>query len=431
MNPSPMFRSGKRWQRIIPVALVMYTIAYIDRTNISLALPSMSADLHMGPAQAGSAAGVFFWGYLLLQIPGGYLAERWSAKRVVSILLVFWGVCATATGLVATAQEFWVMRLLLGVAEGGVFPAAIILLAHWFPPAERARANAYWMLCQPAALCLASPLSGWILGHWNWRVLLVAEGAIPFAWLAVWVATIDDRPAAARWLPPEEREYLLRELAPKPKKHAKEPDRRIGEALIGLPTAILVVLYFFLNCGSYGYLFWLPSALEAVRKVPSFSLGLLFAVPYLLAGAAMVLNSRHSDAVRERYWHVALPLLLGGVVLFGSVLSSQSAPVVSFALVCLACAIFYSCLGPLWAIPTESLPTRSPGVAAGLVNAIGNMGGYFGPLLAGVLRSYTGNFRAAFCALSASLMLAGVLAFLLKLACQQREGMAMGTASSP
>ena len=157
-----------------------YTIAFIDRTNISLALPSMSRDLHMDPAQAGDAAGVFFWGYLLLQIPGGYLAQRWSAKKFVSILLVLWGLAAVACGLVTTWRELWVMRLLLGVAEGGVWPAVLVMLSHWFPRAERARANAYWMLCMPVAVVVSSPLSGWILGRWDWRVLLIAEGALPF-----------------------------------------------------------------------------------------------------------------------------------------------------------------------------------------------------------------------------------------------------------
>jgi MFS family permease len=396
----------------------MYTISYIDRTNISLALPSMSTELHMGPEQAGNAAGIFFWGYLLLQMPGGYLAERWSAKRVVSILLVFWGACATATGLVTTAREFWIMRLLLGVAEGGVFPATIILLAHWFPPAERARANAYWMLCQPLAIVVSSPLSGWILGHWNWRVLLIAEGALPFLWLPVWIGAIDDRPADARWLPPQEREYLLRTLSSKAQAPAMDRIGPIRLPLIDVPTVMLVAVYFFLNCGGYGYLFWLPSALHSIKKLPSFWLGILFAIPYLLAGAGMVANSRHSDATRERYLHVALPLLMSGVLLFASVLSSRSSPLVSFVLVCFAGASFYSSLGPLWAIPSESLRTRSPGIAAGFVNALGALGGYFGPLLVGVLREVTGDFRVAFGALSASFLLAGTLAFLMKLTCR-------------
>ena len=164
---------SQRWLRIMPVAVVMYTIAYVDRTNISLALPAISRQLCMDPQQAGNAAGIFFWGYLLLQIPGGYLARRWSAKRLISLLLVLWGICAVGGGLVQTQRQLWMARLLLGVTEGGVFPATLVLLTHWFAKAERAQANAYWMLCQPLAIILSAPVSGWIIGRWNWRVLLV------------------------------------------------------------------------------------------------------------------------------------------------------------------------------------------------------------------------------------------------------------------
>src|SRR5512146_2857919 len=135
----------QRWLRIIPVAFIMYTIAFVDRTSISRALPQIGRELHMDSAQQGNAFGLFFFGYVLLQIPGGYLAERWSAKKFVSALLVTWGLCAVVCGLVRTQNEFFFMRFLLGVTEGGVWPATLVLLAHWFPRAERARANAYWM----------------------------------------------------------------------------------------------------------------------------------------------------------------------------------------------------------------------------------------------------------------------------------------------
>src|SRR5271157_3602562 len=171
----PTRMRSQRWLHIIPVSFIMYTIAFIDRTNVSLALPSMSRALRMNPTQAGGAAGIFFWGYVALQIPGGHLAQRWSAKRFVAILLVVWGLCSVGCGLVQTWRQFWGMRLVLGVAEGGVWPAVLVLLSHWFPRGERARANAYWMLCLPIAVIISSPLSGWILGRWNWRVLLISE----------------------------------------------------------------------------------------------------------------------------------------------------------------------------------------------------------------------------------------------------------------
>ncbi len=390
----------QRWVHIIPVAFIMYTIAFIDRTNISLALPSMSRDLHMDPTQAGSAAGIFFWGYLVLQIPGGHLAQRWSAKRFVSILLVLWGGCSVLCGLVRTWEQFWLMRLLLGVAEGGVWPATLVLLSHWFPRGERARANAYWMLCLPVAVVLSSPLSGWILGRWNWRVLLIAEGALPFFWLVIWCAFIDDHPPQARWISSEERDYLvgtLRQEAAQLEPVAPEPYWR---ALLRPQVLVMVLIYFLLNTGNYGYLFWLPSALENAKKLSNLLVGILFTIPYILTGIGMVFVSRHSDRRRERRVHVAAALGFGGLLLMGGVLSSHAMPRLSFLLVALVGAGTYGALGPFWAIPTETLPRSVSGSAMGLINALGNLGGYFGPLVVGFLNQRMGNFVYAFGLLS-------------------------------
>src|ERR1019366_9275442 len=266
---------SQRWLHIIPVSFIMYTIAFIDRTNISLALPSMSKALHMNPTQAGGAAGIFFWGYVVLQIPGGHLAERWSAKRFVAILLVMWGVCSVACGLVQTWQQFWVMRLLLGVAEGGVWPAVLVLLSHWFPRGERARANAYWMLCLPVAVILSSPLSGWILGRWNWRVLLIAEGALPFFWLVIWWAFIDDYPQQASWISPGERDFLSVTLQQESVELDPTMSTSSWQALLRPAVLVMVGVYLMENIGSYGYLFWLPSALEHVRHMSNLRVGVL------------------------------------------------------------------------------------------------------------------------------------------------------------
>ena len=255
--------SSQRWLHIIPVAFIMYTIAFIDRTNVSLALPSMSRALHMNPTQAGGAAGVFFWGYVLLQIPGGHLAQRWSAKRFVAILLVVWGLCSVGCGLVQTWQQFWAMRLLLGVAEGGVWPAVLVLLSHWFPRGERARANAYWMLCLPVAVIVSSPLSGWILGRWNWRVLLIAEGALPFFGWSFGGSSLMTIPTRRVGFPPRSATILKLPSAKNPANSIRPSPRPIlGSALLNPTVLVMVGIYLMQNFGNYGYLFWLPSALE-------------------------------------------------------------------------------------------------------------------------------------------------------------------------
>ncbi len=391
----------------------MYTIAFIDRTNISLALPSMSRDLHMNPTQAGDAAGIFFWGYMLLQIPGGYLAHRWSAKRFVAILLVVWGLCSAASGLVTSWREFWVMRLLLGVAEGGVWPATLVLLSHWFPRAERARANAYWMLCLPVAVVLSSPLSGWILGHWNWRVLLISEGLFPFLWLAVWWYFISDHPHQAKWISAQERECLettLRNEAAAVEPAKPEPYLR---ALLRPQVLVMIGIYFLVNTGNYGYLFWLPSALGKARAMSNLQVGLLNAIPYIVTAIGMVLISRRSDQTHERRGHLAFALAWGGVFLLGSVLTSNHAPGLCFVLIALVGAGSYGGHGPFWALPTETLPRSVAGSAMGLINALGNLGGYFGPQAVGYLNQRTGDFTLAFAALSACFLIASVLSLLM------------------
>jgi sugar phosphate permease len=405
---------SQRWLHIIPVAFIMYTIAFIDRTNISLALPSMSRALHMSPPQAGAAAGIFFWGYLLLQIPGGYLAQRWSAKRFVSILLVVWAVCSVGCGLIHTYRQFWMMRLLLGVAEGGVWPATLVLLAHWFPRAERARANAYWMLCLPIAVVVSSPLSGWILGRWNWRVLLISEGAFPLLWLLVWWWFIDDHPREAGWISAEERCHLEATLERESIELDPVTPEPILRSLLRPQMLVMVGFYFLLNSGNYGYLFWLPSAMEKARKLSSAQVGVLFALPYILTALGMIIVSRHSDQRRERRWHVALAMAWGGVLMLASVLLTRPFPVLSFLAISLVGAGSFGALGPFWAIPTETLPRSATGSAMGLVNALGNLGGYFGPLAIGYVSQHTGNFVYAFGLLSAAYFLSSVLILFLR-----------------
>lgn len=392
----------------------MYTIAFIDRTNISLALPSMSRELHMSPTQAGDAAGIFFWGYMFLQIPGGFLAQRWSAKRFVSILLVLWGLCSMGCGLVETWRQFWVMRFFLGVAEGGVWPAVLILLAHWFPRPERARANAYWMLCLPVAVVVSSPLSGWILGRWNWRVLLIVEGALPFVWLVIWLMFVDDHPHQASWISDDERDHLAHVLGRESQELESPRSEAFWKALLRPQVLLLVVVYFLTNTGNYGYLFWLPTALENARKMSSQRVGFLFAIPYFVTGIGMVLLSRHSDQTRERRGHVAFALAWAGVCMMSCVALSGYNSLLAFTAISMFGAGAYGMLGPFWAIPTETLPRSVTGTAMGLVNALGNLGGYFGPVIVGFLKNRTGNFQVAFGLISLGYFAAAALTFLLR-----------------
>lgn len=406
-----------RWLRIIPVALIMYTISYIDRTNVALAfdprLSSAMADLGMTDKIKGNAIGIFFWGYLLLQIPGGYLASRWSARKLVSIFLVAWGVCAVGCGLVTTVGQFRLMRFLLGVAESGVFPATLVLLANWFPRSERARANAYWNLCQPLAVAVAAPITGALLGVWGWRTALIAEGALPFLWLPVWWFFISDHPRDAKWISPEERAYLETTLA---REAAQLEQAAAGQRKRLLPPAVFIMIpiYFLQNCAAYGCNTFLSEALKSPSQhFTPFQTGVLYAVPYLVAAVCMVLISRHSDRTQERRGHVAFAYGLSGVCLILSVLASRYSFWLSFAFLCFAIQGPFSGLAPFWAIPAETMPRTVVGAVMGLVNAVGNIGGWAGNYAFGWLKQETGGTAIPFAVLGSGLVLAAGLALFL------------------
>jgi sugar phosphate permease len=411
---SPELMSSGRWRRIVPVAFITYTIFFINRTSISLALPSMSRELHMNSTGAGQAVGIFFWGYLLLQTPGGYLAGRWSVKRLISASLVVSGIFAIGCGLVRSEGELRVMRFLLGVAQGGVWPAILMLLAHWFPRAERARANAYCLMCLPVALAISSPLSGWILGRWDWRVMFVAEGALPIVWLVVWWWFIDDNPQQARWISMEERDFLVRTLAEQSAELAPDASEYSWRSVFRPRLLMVFGSYFLLVCGQYGYLFWLPTALENAKAMTNLQAGILSALPYVVTVVGMGLLSQHSDRTGERHGHVAAGLAWAGLVMLAGVLTSRGAPLTAFFLVCLVGAGCYGALGPIWAIPMETLPRPVLGSVMGLMNGLGQLGGYFGPLIVGALNQYTGNFASAFALLSMTWFVGSALILLSK-----------------
>lgn len=414
-------RISQRWIRIIPVALIMYTIAFIDRTNISLALPKMSRDLHLDPQQAGTVAGIFFWGYLALQIPGGHLAKHWSPKKFISVLLVAWATFAVGCGLARTYHELLLLRLLLGVAESGVFPATLILLSHWFSRSERARANAIWLLCLPGAVILSSPFSGWILDHWSWRVMLVAEGSLPFLWLAIWLAFVQDHPREASWLPESERDSLeatLRRESAELEGFEKIPYLR---ALLRPQVFLLAAVYFCFVSGQMGLLFWLPSAMEKFRKLSGLSTGLLYTLPFIAGAVSLLIVARHSDKVRERRRHAAAAMLFGGCCILLAVATIPYSLLIAFAFIALSGVGAYGPMGAFWAIPTETLPAKIVGSVMGFVNAIGNLGAYFAPLIVGYLNKKTGNFLAGFTYLGLITLVAAALAMLLRTAPAYQE----------
>jgi MFS family permease len=405
----------QRWLRIVPVALVMYTISYVDRTNISLALDpqisSMMRDLAMDDRMKGRAAGIFFLGYVLLQMAGGHLAGKWSARKLVSLCLVCWGLCAVGCGLARNFHQFEAARFLLGVSESCVFPATVVLLAHWFPSAERARANAFWNLCQPLAVVASAPVTGWLLGAYGWPTMLMLEGALPFLWLPVWWFFIRDHPGDARWLSAVEKDFLATTLHAEAAQLEPPHPLPLWPRLLRREILVMIVMNFLHNSAAYGCMTFFMDGLNSKPFSP-LQHGFLFAAPYAVTAVIMVLNSWHSDKTRERRGHVALVYTLSGASLILSVLTREHYWL-SYAFLCLAIPGPFAALAPFWAIPTETLPRAVFGPVIGLVNALGNIGGFAGPWIVGWLKTEYHGITVPFTALGAGLLIAAALAFLL------------------
>ncbi len=404
-----------RWLSIIPAALIMYTISYIDRTNISLALdPNISSlmrDLLMDDEMKGRLAGIFFLGYVLLQIPGGHLATRWSPRKLVSLCLVAWGLCAVGCGLSRSFRQFELMRFLLGVAESAVFPATLVLVANWFPRAERARANAGWQLCQPLAVAGSAPLTGWLLGKYGWQQMLILEGILPFLWLPIWWFSTRDHPREASWISPEERDHLETALKQEAAEFSPPEKGSLAVSLLQPSIFVMVALYFLHNCAAYGCMTFLTDGLHG-HNFSAFQYGVLFAIPYAVTAVVMILNSWHSDKTRERRAHVSAVYFMSGTALILSVALSAHFWI-SYALICLAIPGPFAAMAPFWAIPAETLPRAVAGVVMGLVNAFGNLGGFAGPYFAGWLKNEYHRIDLPFIVLGAGMLTCAALAFLL------------------
>ena len=405
----------QRWLRIIPVALVMYTISYVDRTNISLALDpqisSMMRDLAMDDRMKGQAAGIFFLGYVLLQMAGGHLAGKWSAKKLISLCLIFWGICAVGCGLARSFYQFEAARFLLGVSESSVYPATVVLLAHWFPSRERARANAFWNLCQPLAVVASAPVTGWLLGAYGWQTMLILEGILPFIWLPLWWFFISDHPREAKWISNTERNHLETTLHAESKQLEPAEKTSLWPQLLKPAILVMIVINFLHNSEAYGCMTFFTDGLKAKNFGPV-QYGFLFAVPYAITAVIMVLNSWHSDKTQERRGHVALVYVLSGASLILSVLLRDHFWI-SYGFLCLAIPGPFAALAPFWAIPTETMPRGVYGPVIGLVNALGNTGGFFGPLIVGWLKTEYHGITVPFILLGAGMLTAAALTFFL------------------
>jgi MFS family permease len=398
-----------RWVRLIPVAMLVYIISFMDRTNIGFAFEGMEKSLQLSATTAGLAGGIFFIGYLFLQVPGGHIAEHGSAKRFVGVMILIWGALAILSGFVETTWQLLVVRFFLGVAEGGIWPAILVLISHWFPAKERARAYGLWIINLPLASIVTAPLSGWIVSISDWRWLFIIEGIFPFIIASpLWWWLVADRPGQAAWVSQAEREYIETSLAAERAGEPKEINYRqvLGSRVVWQ----LIAVYFLHTLGFYGLSLWLPTLIKELTHRGFAAVGLIAAIPYVVAIIGLWCNGWWADKSGRYSWHVFGSLGIAAVALVASVLVGQSAIIVSLALISIAMGGALAYDGPFWAAASAAMPAAVAGGAMGLINALGNLGGFLGPYLGGYLQAQNGgNFLSTAVLLASALLLSGLV----------------------
>jgi MFS family permease len=405
----PLLRN--RWLRIVGVSLVMYVLATIDRSNLGMAIPAMRWDLGLSTTGIAFATAAFSWGLLVLQIPVGRIAAVWRPKRVILALVVCLGLISLTTAFVHTELELIINRFALGLAEGGVLAGMLVLIRAWFTQAERARANAIFLLSLAAAPILVGPLSGLILSYSNWGWMFIIEAVPSLLWAIVWWFAIDDDPRRAPWLDEVEREFLVRALDAEKDQVAARP----GHWLSALwhPAVILLALYnFFALMAEWGVNLWFPAVLRETG-LPIGVVALLSAVPATVGMVVMVLVAMSSDRLRERRWHLIAATAISGLALLLMPLGGNNA-LVAFGLLTVTVAAFLGRFGPFWTLPSELLPPAVLGVGIGLINMMGILGGIVGPIYFGYVREVTGSFSSALMVAGLSLMLSSLIALPLR-----------------
>jgi MFS family permease len=399
--------------------MALYFVNFLDRTNLGIAKAEISADLQLSATMFGLASGIFFIGYVLVEVPSNLALVRFGARRWLARIAVSWGIVAVAIAFAPNAGTLLVLRFLLGVAEAGLFPGVVFYLSQWFPAAYRARVVGVFMLAVPVASAVGTPLAAWLIqtGHgvWGlagWRFMMICVG-LPAVLLGLvcWFY-LTDRPADAHWLNSAQRRWLTDTLAAEERQISTQYRFPLRRTLTSPRVWALAIVYFAVAYGLYALAFFLPSIVAGFRKTFGVQLSLLqvgfiTAVPYVFGAVAMFLWSRHADRTREHVWHVAIPLLLGGLAIPMALYLRH--PVAVMVPVVIAAMGIFAALPVFWALPSRFLTGAAAAAGIGLINSLGNLGGFAAPYATGALEDLTGTNKAGMWAVGILLVLGSIL----------------------
>ncbi|MET7287080.1 MFS transporter [Streptomyces sp. NPDC005573] len=423
-------------RRVLPVIVLLYLVAYLDRNNVGFARAGLEHDLGFGDAVYGLGAGIFFIGYVLMEVPSNAGMYRYGARRWIARILVSWGVMALAMAFVQGATSFYTVRLLLGAAEAGFFPAVLFYFTLWFPEAQRVAALGVFVMAQPVANALGAPLSGLLLHldgvaglhGWQWMFLLEGAPAVVLGCLAPRLLT--DTPADARWLTGEERIWLTSSLeAERADKPARQRGGSFATGLKDRRSLVYGLLNFGMVCGIYGLGLWLPAIVDAMGDYSSTLLGLLVMIPYAVAVPCVLYWSRRADRTGRRAWHAAVSMATAAAGLAGAALVYTISPAAALLMLVVAAVGIYTATAPFLAMPSAALAGAAAAAGLGLVNALGNVGGFVAPYAVGLIKDGTGDIRYALLFLAACLALTALLVH--RYAAARPEGTAPGRPAAP
>ena len=397
--------------RLLPLVLAMYVVCYVDRANVSFANLRMSADLGLSASAYGFGVGVFFVGYVLFEVPGALIVERWSARKWMARIMITWGLITILTGFVHTPRQFYLARLFVGLAEASFFPGIIVYLTHRFRHSDRAKAIGFFYIGVPGASVAGSLVASWLIGvHWRgiagWRWLFITEGIPPIILGMIALFYMTDWPRQARWLPQDERDWITRELEAEARAKKQIRDYTIWEAFRDRQIVLLIVAWFLSLVSALAALYWMPIFIKRLSGLPDSKVALLIVLPGLLGIAGILLNGWHSDKTGERRWHAALPLLVAGLLYLLLLVPGIHFPL-AMALLAVAAALFYSYQPVFWSIPTMILCESAAAACFGLINSLGQLGGFVGPYAVGYLNDRTGHHAASFAFIGTCFLLAG------------------------
>jgi ACS family tartrate transporter-like MFS transporter len=408
-------------RRLIPFAFICYVVAYIDRVNVGFAATVLQRDLGLTDSQYGFGAGLFFFGYFLFEVPSNLILERVGARRWIARILIGWGLVSMGMVFVRDVTSFYVARVLLGLAEAGFFPGIVLYLTYWIPAADRARTGALFMMAAPVAIIIGAPISNrllaldGVLGWRGWQWLFVVEG-LPAVLLGILaLRALTDRPRDATWLSATDREWLTRTMDAESARRAASGHTSIARSLRSGRVWLICSVYFLNTVVTYGIFLWLPKMLtEAAGGRQSFGLSVMTALPFCAALVAMFLVGRHSDRTGERKYHVAWCAMTAALGLVLAVVFRDNLwlLVLSFTLSQVGQR---SVQGVFWAIPPIFLGGTAAAACIGLINAIGNLGGWVGPSVMGMLRDATGTYSRGLLVLAGALVVETIIVVSLRL----------------